>query len=143
MSDNFAYRDTVIKALTLIRDKNVKPEDAWEHTKGCPKSAFLGLCEYGWVKGIEPTSEFGAETSPNKCYALVAADYLFYRNENKELTPSDLWYLVKKKYTGGAKSHNGQMNVVLALRYEGFLKEGSMPILEPIFKSPSCKKIKT
>ena len=26
--------------------------------KGCPRSAFLGLCENGWVKGIPPTGEW-------------------------------------------------------------------------------------
>ena len=55
----------VLAATNLIGKKNSDPAQAWKsaadqvfpdsdssRSKGCPKSAFLGLCEDGLIKGL-------------------------------------------------------------------------------------------
>jgi hypothetical protein len=80
--------------------------------KGCPKGAFLGLCEEGLVKGIAN----GKYTTSidNKHYALRAVELL--RAGDSRIKPIELWSLVMN---GVKKSHNGQMDVVLALWSNG------------------------
>ncbi|WP_420865668.1 DUF6979 family protein [Dickeya oryzae] len=42
------------------------------YKKSCPLSAFLGLCEDGYIKGI-PKGKY-TKSYKNKKYAVVAAD---------------------------------------------------------------------
>jgi len=86
--------------------------------KSCPKSAFLGLCEAGFVKGI-PEEKY-TRSIDNKAYAIKAIDIL--RNNTKpNYTPKNLWEKVKKELLIVKKDHNSQMDVVLALWENGYI----------------------
>jgi hypothetical protein len=123
------YGEAAIKAVELVESgTNMDPRDAWElvgndifadcpscRSKGCPKNAFLGLCEEGLVKGIPKGSYTGSQK--NKSYALKAIDVL---KENPDLAsnPNNLWTEVISE----PKSHNSQMNVVIALWKNGLIE---------------------
>ncbi|WP_238653205.1 DUF6979 family protein [Paenibacillus piscarius] len=92
------YGLAAIKAASLIKDEpGCTPLNGWNQStnelygenthsqrKGCPKNAFLGLCEEGLIRGIS-----------------------------------------KGNYAYKRKSHNSQMDVVLALWNKGLiLQEG-------------------
>lgn len=48
-------------------------EGTWAQKKGCPKNAFLGLCEAGLISGIPHGSYSGRSNSQkNKGYAVKA-----------------------------------------------------------------------
>ena len=80
--------------------------------KGCPKNAFLGLCEDGLVKGIKRGVYLtNSESNLNKQYALTAIKLLI---NNPNLTRRELWVQVKEQLNI-SKSHNSQMDVVIAL----------------------------
>jgi hypothetical protein len=116
------YRDVAIKAVGLIKSGFVSsPSDALEKAtlavfpnsvslrdKGCPKGAFIGLCNEGLIDGI-PKGSY-ARSGKNGEYALKAIDIL---RTNRFLTsqPELLW----KKVAGNTKSTNGQMDVVIGL----------------------------
>jgi len=76
--------------------------------KGCPRGAFLGLCEEGLVKGIPA----GCYTSSkdNKDYAVRAAALLTEGKQSWSTTA--LWRALTNDL---AKTYNSQMDVVLAL----------------------------
>tara|TARA_R110002050_G_scaffold4573_2_gene22150 strand:+ start:61304 stop:61702 length:399 start_codon:yes stop_codon:yes gene_type:complete len=80
--------------------------------KSCPKSAFLGLCEEGFIKGVSK----GKYTTSvdNKAYAIKAI-HLLRSNPKTIYTPKELWEKVKKELFIIKKDHNSQMDVVLAL----------------------------
>ncbi|MED1724504.1 hypothetical protein P4V06_17235 [Brevibacillus parabrevis] len=83
-------------AMKLVESQEASsPLEAWERAsihifgagtasqkKGCPKSAFLGLCEEGFVRGIEPGSY--TTSVDNKAYALQAVEWL---KKNPSLSP--------------------------------------------------------
>ncbi len=113
------YGLTAIEAATDKKSGN--PIDAWEKStrrifpkslasqrKGCPRAAFLGLCEEGVVKGISPGRY--TKSRDNKEYALRA--WRILRAEKGPTEVQSLWLRVIK---GMSKTHNGQMDVVLAL----------------------------
>ncbi len=76
--------------------------------KGCLKNTFLGLCEEGLVKGI-PKGNY-TKSVKNKEYALKAIEIL-KQNTQTTFSAKELW----QKLELGDKSHNSQMNVILAL----------------------------
>ena len=78
--------------------------------KNCPKGAFLGLCEDGYITGIPPGNY--TSSTKNKAYAIDAVRILRVRPE-LESEPRKLWTQVDKDDPN--KSHNSQMNVVVAL----------------------------
>ncbi|MCL5129340.1 hypothetical protein [Algibacter sp. L4_22] len=81
--------------------------------KGCPKNAFLGLCEAGLVKGIKPVSYFKRKRENlNKKYAIKAVELLAL---DSNLSKNELWNKVREELSIGEKEHNSQMDVVLAL----------------------------
>lgn len=82
--------------------------------KGCPRGAFLGLCEEGMVKGIPAGRYTGSKD--NKAYAIRAVELL--AEGDQRWSVSALWSAVMN---GSAKAHNSQMNVVLALWDNGFI----------------------
>jgi hypothetical protein len=85
--------------------------------KGCPRSAYLGLCEAGLVHGI-PTGKYLARASRNAEYAIRAANLL--RSQPALATDKDkLWRLSCKSPD---KKPNGQMDVVLHLWKKGLLR---------------------
>ena len=122
------YGQIAINATNLCNNNVITPVDAWKieaeklcgvgsesARKSCPKSAFLGLCEDGLIKGVDvgnyTTSEY------NKTYALKAVELL---KEHPELTvnKTGLWKLI----VGDDKKHNSQMDVVVALFESDLIK---------------------
>jgi len=82
--------------------------------KGCPRGAFLGLCEEGLVKGIPPGQY--TKSKDNKAYAVRAAALLAEGTQNWSI--SALWQAVTDD---PEKTHNSQMDVVLALWKNGLI----------------------
>jgi len=87
--------------------------------KGCPKKTFLSLCEAGVVLGIPPG--IYCESDENRKYALTALVVL-RTNCNRHYFSEELWQEVLKQLGISQKRHNQQMDVVLVLWNEGFLR---------------------
>lgn len=82
------YGDPAIKATRfLLTGQRKSPLEAWSSAvrrifsesiscqqKGCPKTAYLGLCEEGFIKGVPPGKY--TRSSKNKCYAIDAVKLL-------------------------------------------------------------------
>lgn len=47
-------------------------EGTWVQRKGCPKSAFLGLCDEGLIRGVSKGNYTYRSDSLNKAYAVQA-----------------------------------------------------------------------
>jgi hypothetical protein len=92
----------------------VFPTQLNSRKKSCPRSAFLGLCEEGKVKGVKSGNYTNSKA--NKSYATDALKLL---KNSPNLTTKDLWNNVISK--AEPKAHNSQMNVVVALFHEGYL----------------------
>ncbi|NIF47385.1 hypothetical protein F3J28_06350 [Enterobacter sp. Ap-1006] len=126
------YGVITLNAIELIK-QHYPPTEAWSHAvkgkeKGCPKSAFLALCQFGWVQDI-PCGEYlssRALNGPNKDYAIRAAQILL-ANPGADYTPRQLWALSLVDFILPPANHNQQMNVVLALQEAGLLIEGAIP----------------
>ncbi len=125
------YGDTAVQVVKhYIHGQNL--EESWlqqitfftvsenSREKGCPRAAFLGLCENGWVKGIPPSSYLNKK-SPNKDYAIEGAKIVL-ANPSKEYSASKLWDEAKRVFPDGAKNHNQQMTVVIALMNNDLLQ---------------------
>lgn len=94
----------------------VFPDSPSSRNKGCPRGAFLGLCEDGCVAGVQGGSF--TRSKLNKQYALRAVHLL---GEDPSLAddPAGLW----KRVQGGVmKTPNGQMEVVTRLWTEGLIR---------------------
>ena len=94
--------------------KRLYPTSAAARKKGCPRGAFLGLCEEGLVKGI-PAGHYTA-SKDNKAYAVRAVALL--TQETQSWSTSALWHAVTND---SAKTHNSQMDIVMALRKNDLL----------------------
>lgn len=123
------YGDAAVRAAKLAQDQHLGPEDAWRwaaaamfpnslasQVKGCPKGAFLGLCEAGLVKGI-PRGDY-TRSQMNKRYAVNAVVALRH-TPSLVHDRSALWLAALG--SEGVKQHNGQMDVVVALWSSGFI----------------------
>ena len=121
------FGNAAIKAVELIREGSCNnPEEAWnkslnEHTdsensrsKGCPREAFLGLCEEGIVVGI-PAGKY-TSSKKNKAYAIKAVGML--RKSERKLNQNDLWTEIAP-----GVAPDGQMDVVLSLWKRGLIKQ--------------------
>lgn len=129
--DMNSYGRAATKAVDLYSTGLVdSPQKAWaeaiaeifgqstsSQVKGCPRDAFLGLCEEGLVKGI-PRGNY-TRSKKNKKYALDAVTVL-KRDPALAADPAGLW---NKVMNGKRKVHNHQMNVVIALWRNGLLSE--------------------
>lgn len=82
--------------------------------KGCPRLAFIGLCENNLIKGIEIKNS--DKESLNKNYAVEAVRVL--KNDKRNYTSKELWEEIGNK----DKKHNSQMNIVLALWEKGMIE---------------------
>ena len=123
------YAKAALNAVNHIRTGIIKsPVDAWEKAtsdifgkgspsqiKGCPKNAFLGLCETGRVTGI--AKGIYTKSHKNKGYALGALRIL-QSDSGFSDSPKELW---EKVVDGKDIVHNSQMDVVLALWFNGYL----------------------
>lgn len=115
------YGEAALMAARKMSSTDMSPLAQWESAmeklyptssaarkKGSPRGAFLGLCEAGLVKGI-PVGHYAA-SADNKAYAVRAAELLIEGKQN--WSTSALWRAVEDDL---AKTHNGQMDIVLAL----------------------------
>jgi hypothetical protein len=141
------------RAAVLARDLVVQdartPEHAWalaiaaifpespsSQQKGCPRAAFLGLCEEGLVKGVGPGKY--TNSIDNKSYAIKAVQLLrldpsLARNEDL------LW---SKVMNGAEKTPNSQMDVVTTLwQHELINRDAITPSGESAVEDPLEKFI--
>lgn len=115
------YAQIALQAVKIVKSKNVGPKDAWDEAarqifpesessrkKGCPKNAFLGLCEKGLIIGIKQGNY--TKSVDNKRYAIEAVNVLRRQGDMPE---KQLWESIKKNDQN--KRHNQQMHVVRAL----------------------------
>ncbi len=122
------YSDVAIEA-THIAQTGVCPVEAWNTAaekefknnvasikKSCPKNAFLGLAESGFVVGVSKGSY--TKSVLNKQYALEAVRLL---NENPGMQ-NDIKKLWVQSCGSESKVHNSQMDVVVALWSRGLLE---------------------
>ena len=126
------YGESAVRAVELIRTGECPdPPAAWERAAGeiccspitaaknCPRCAFLGLCEEGLVEGV-PAGNYTTSIL-NKQYALDAVTFLRQVQESGTgepvPSPADLW-----REVGPDIAHSGQMDVVVALWKEGYIK---------------------
>ena len=109
-------------AKSLLQQNGLTPKDAWSQAanevfpnsvssrnKGCPKKAFLGLCEEGVLKGINAGNY--TKSVNNKQYALDALS-LLRKHPTLSQDKNTLW---RKIQNGTEKQHNSQMDVVVSL----------------------------
>ena len=117
------YGQAAVDAAKLLISRAVtEPAIAWDiatikifgkgtpaKEKGCPKGAFLGLCEYGFIKNV-PKGKY-TDSEDNKRYAVKAARLLI---KNPQLIEDEeaLW---KEIIDGEIKKQNNQMDVVISL----------------------------
>ena len=115
------YGSAAIKAVSYITKSYASnPVEAWNNAtieifgkdtpsqkKGCPKGAFLGLCESGFIKGVK--SGKYTNSIENKKYAVEAVKIL-KNNPQMSKNEPELWFMV-----AGNKTHNQQIGVVIAL----------------------------
>jgi hypothetical protein len=129
------YGDLALRATLLVqRSACASPVEAWEvaarellpdkpesQHKGCPKGAYLGLCEAGLVVGV-PRGYY-TESRENKGYAIDAVRLLIQDATLADRGAQDggarkLWLRVMN---GKKKQANSQMDVVLALWNHGLI----------------------
>jgi hypothetical protein len=117
------YGKAAVIAVELVKSGKIKkPDDAWEiatskvfgkgtpsQCKGCPKGAFLGLCEERKIKDI-PSGRY-TKSKKNKNYAIKAVNIL-QADSNLCNNEQILW---NKVVSGEHKQHNQQMDVVTTL----------------------------
>jgi hypothetical protein len=94
--------------------KQLYPTSPAARRKTCPRGAFLGLCEEGLVKDI-PAGHYTA-SKDDKAYAVRAAALL--AEGTQSWSTSALWQAVTDD---PEKTHNSQMDVVLALWKNGLI----------------------
>lgn len=118
------YGKVAIKAANFATIGKMDPKKAWKEAcnevwpdmtknkscriKGCPRNAFLGLCEAGMIKKLKKGDYTFKNKNYNKDYAIKAVKIL---RKNSELSDdkNKLWKKVIDK------KPNDQMDVVLAL----------------------------
>lgn len=128
------YGRAAVKATQLITAGKAKsPLDAWRKStvalfgkgtssqkKSCPRDAYLGLCESGLVRGVQPASY--TKSVDNKAYAVAAAQLLRRNPSLKALGNIALWRRVLKHLNASlTKAHNQQMDVVKTLFSHGLI----------------------
>ena len=110
-------------AAWALAVSEIFPNSMSSQDKGCPKGAFLGLCEDGFVAGI-PQGSY-TKSRLNKGYAIGAVDLL--RADPDLCHDADaLWDRVIER---SSKTPNSQMDVVLSLWLAGLINS-----------KPGCKQ---
>jgi len=125
------YGEAALMVARQGTSANISPADRWESAmeklyptsasarkKPCPRGAFLGLCEEGLVKGI-PAGRY-TTSKDDKAYAVRAAQLL--REGTQGWSTSSLW---REVTDDPAKTHNSQMDVVMALWKNGLIIDKS------------------
>ncbi|OCK44195.1 hypothetical protein BA195_05790 [Tenacibaculum soleae] len=106
--ENYSITEIYSRTAQVIFDSKSSQE------KSCPKATYLGLCEEGLVKGI-PEGKY-TRSIDNKAYAVKAIKILKQTSQTL-FSPKELWEQLEL----GNKSHNSQMDVVLALWENGLI----------------------
>ena len=119
------YAKTALQAVEFYHSKAAgNPSVAWKmaaeicvptlegRKKGCPKGAFLGLCEEGRGMGL-PSGSY-TKSKFNKNYA-VRAVRLLCSKPHLANDVAKLWSEVMSSGEDENKRHNQQMDVVVAL----------------------------
>ena len=122
------YGDAAVRAVKFYAGLVDSPQEAWDRAtsdvfgggsssqkKGCPRNAFLGLCEEGLVRGFSKGPY--TRSRKNKEYALRALALL----RNRQNLANDAGELWRGVLNGQEKQHNSQMDVVIALWNNGLL----------------------
>ena len=87
--------------------------------KGCPRDAFLGLAEDGYVVGV-PAGNY-TKSVKNKKYAIAGVNLL--RDEPQLCNNiSEMWRKLMLDEKDKEKNHNNQLEVVAALWKNGDIK---------------------
>ena len=123
---NTVYARTAVRAVERLWKKSlpaVTPLAAWEEAvagvtdslhsqkEGCPRAAFLGLCEEGYIKDVPAGRYVFRGGQANKGYAVEAVKLL---KEQGELAGEKM-KLWRQASGGKCKNHQSQMDVVLGL----------------------------
>ncbi|MHB1021904.1 MAG: DUF6979 family protein [Acidobacteriaceae bacterium] len=121
------YGEAALMAARQAASAAINPVAQWESAmeklyptspaarkQNSARSAFLGLCEEGLVKGI-PAGHYAA-SKENKAYAVQAAALL--SEGTQRWSTSTLWQAVTHD---PAKAHNHQMDIVMALWKNGLI----------------------
>jgi hypothetical protein len=123
------YGEAALAAVQMVAKGRVKhAPDAWNvaveqifpgrlpsQRKGCPRGAFLGLCESGLIKGV-PSGTY-TKSRLNKQYAIEAVNILRERPALAD-DPDQIWRLVIGR---NEKVQNSQMDVVITLWQRGLI----------------------
>jgi Ribonuclease G/E len=135
-SDQVAqYSIVATRAAQLLEQKiEANPEKAWANAakeiirkskksqeKFCPKLAFIGLCEKGLIQGFERNPEATPDRE-NKKYAIKAVEIL---QQHGNINKDELWDMVTDEFGKIGLKHNEQMDVVVALWENGWIKKES------------------
>jgi hypothetical protein len=124
------YGDTAIMATKMfLEGRAASPIQAWDSAvrkifpnrkssqeKGCPRAAFLGLCENGEINNI-PEGSY-CQSILNKKYAVDAVR-LLRKNHVCSKNENSLWNAV----AGRDKKSNHQIDIVLSLWNTGLIKK--------------------
>ena len=118
---------TTLDAVRLLHDNHqLDYKETWtqaivNHTssdstrkKGYPKNAFEDLCRCGYVKGIQKQQE---EPSTENGRMAIEALRILSKQDWKLTSKNGFW---QKQFR---KHHEGQLDVVLALKDASLLKE--------------------
>jgi len=122
------YGKAAIEAVKLILSTKIYPEQAWDiatsnefgrgtnlQKKGCPKGAFIGLCEQGMIKGV-PIGSY-TDSLENKRYAVLAVKILKEKPELLE-NKDKLWVEITE---GKSIKQNNQLDIVLSLWNKNYI----------------------
>ena len=127
------YGRVAVKATRYIQETGCIPEDAWNMVtreiissktaadKGCPRCAYLGLCEDERVAGV-PRGNY-CNSYKNKVYAIIALDLL---RDGFSGSKAMLWQETQRRFREQereepAGSDQGELDVVLALWRKGLV----------------------
>lgn len=126
---NTVYGVIALRAWELVTSQGISPPDAWraavcerypgpaqqrnalQHT--CPRGAFLGLCQRGFVRNVVPRSY--TESTASSGYALAAVGLL----QAEPGLAADKPELERRVF--GTRTPNDEVNVVLALLRDDLL----------------------
>lgn len=85
---------------------------SWGQKKGCPRNAFLGICEEGLIKGIKAGRYNKKEHSLNKQYAIDTIKLFKDDSTNQQRDNKEIWGIVTN---GKDIKSNYQVEIVKAL----------------------------
>ena len=128
MTEARIWAAVVLKAMEHIRG-GIGPVESYQNAarlllghsesmqkKPCPKGAFLGLCEDGYVKGVAKGSYTGSERS--KSYAVDAVKLLISNPDLERYDSDSLWKEMAKVnvYQLEQPRKNGSQGEMLVVR---------------------------